>query len=310
MSTSRRSVASSVLACSFAKVNLGLKIVGRRSDGYHDIQTVFQTIDLHDRLTLTALRAPRIEFTCDDARLTPTAENLVVLAAQRFRKAAAIRGGLAIHLEKRIPVGAGLGGGSSNAAATLLALECLFGRNLGVLQRVRLAKKLGADVPFFLRGGRALGFGRGDEIVSLSDTRARALLLACPALQISTADAYRWASLRLTKLRRANNMARFRLRFFEKESAFTLFENDFERVLFARYPWLRRLKRQLLAAGAEEAQMTGSGSAVFGVFASLEAARSAEARLRSSPSWPALQTFVVRSLPRSHYAKRILTAFE
>ncbi|MDD5542515.1 MAG: 4-(cytidine 5'-diphospho)-2-C-methyl-D-erythritol kinase [Acidobacteriia bacterium] len=310
MSTSRRPLESSVLACSFAKVNLGLKIVGRRRDGYHDIQTLFQTVTLHDRLRFARLRTGKIDFTCNDPRVPRNSENLIVRAAQLFRKETGLRAGVAIHLEKRIPLGAGLGGGSSNAAVTLLALERLFGRRMGDLRRLRLARSLGADVPFFLCGGRALGFGRGDEVVSLPDGRLATLLLACPDLPISTAHAYRWASLGLTKVRRANNMARFRLRFFEKESVFTLFENDFERVLFARYPLLRRLKRRLLSAGATEAQMTGSGSAVFGVFSSVQAARSAEARLRSSPSLPALQTFVVRSLPRSHYAKRILTAFE
>lgn len=308
MSTSKRPHAPSLAVRSFAKINLGLKLLGRRADGFHELRTVFQTIDLHDRLTFTPRRDRRLVLTCTDPRVPLNSKNLVVRAARALLAAAKLRTGLNIALEKRIPLGAGLGGGSSNAAATLLALNRLFGLKLPLCQLLELARGLGADVPFFLIGGRVLGIGRGDELFPLPDTKPRALLLAAPAFSISTAEAYRKASLRLTKKQPANNMARFGLGVFEKERAFELFENEFEDVLFPEYPELRRLKRALLAAGAQHAQMTGSGSTVFGVFASLPEARRAGRKLRWHQPTSTLLTFVVRSLPRSQYLKMVFAA--
>lgn len=308
MSTSKRPHAPSLAVRSFAKVNLGLKLLGRRADGFHELRTVFQTIDLHDRLTFAPRRDRRLVLTCTDPRVPLNSKNLVVRAARALLAAAKLRIGLNITLEKRIPLGAGLGGGSSNAAATLLALNRLLGLKLPPGQLLELARRLGADVPFFLIGGRVLGIGRGDELFPLPDMKPRALLLASPAFSISTPEAYWKASLRLTKKQPANNMARFGLGVFEKERAFKLFENEFEGVLFPEYPELRRLKRALLAAGAQRAQMTGSGSTVFGMFASLPEAQRAGRKLRWHQSTSTLLTFVVRSLPRSQYLKRVFAA--
>lgn len=214
-------------------------------------------------------------------------------------------------LEKRIPVGAGLGGGSSNAAITLLALCRLFRLELHPARLLEIASSLGSDVPFFLLGGRVLGIGRGNELFPLPDVKAAAILLAVPKdLRIGTQDAYQRASLWLTNSRQANNMARFGSAVFEKVSALELFANDFESVLFPEYPELQHLKAALLAVGARSAQMTGSGSAVFGLFPSISDARRAEKELRSRLSASSLLTFVVRSIPRSQYLKRIFAASE
>lgn len=298
-----------LIARSFAKVNLGLTLIGRRADGFHELRTVFQSIDLCDELTFEARRDGRIVLECDDSRVPVDSKNLVVRAAKELSASASLPRGVNIHLKKRIPMGAGLGGGSSNAGTTLLALRRLFGLKLRSLQLQKIASSLGSDVPFFLLGGRILGIGRGNELFPVPDMKTTAFLLACPErLSISTEAAYREGSLWLTNNRQVNNMARFGLEVFEKENALGLFENDFERVLFPKYPPLRRLKSALLAVGAQGAQMTGSGSALFGIFPSIADARRAEEALRSRHSASSLLTFVVRSIPRSQYLKRIFAA--
>lgn len=312
MSLSKRSPTPSLSARSFAKVNLGLKLIARRADGFHELRTVLQTVDLWDTLRYIPRRDRRIVLKCNDPYLPLSSENLIVRAAKLWLEAAQVREGITVCLEKRIPVGAGLGGGSSNAATTLLALERLFVQKLPSGRLHELAGELGSDVPFFLSGGQALGMGRGDVLVLLPDLKRSPLVLVCPHFSIATRDAYRKASLWLTKKYKTHNMARFRLKVFEKTSALGLFENDFESVLFPDYPELGRLKSRLVAAGAEHAQMTGSGSAVFGVFRTWSDARQAEKKLQShpSPSSPALTTFVVRSVLRSQYLKRMFAALE
>jgi 4-diphosphocytidyl-2-C-methyl-D-erythritol kinase len=310
MSINRQSSTTGVTVLSFAKINLGLKIIGRRADGFHEVRTVYQTIDLSDRLSFRRRRDDRVVLQCHDPCLPLSTDNLVVRAAELWMEKSKIRRGVTVTLEKRIPTGAGLGGGSGNAATTLMALERLWGPKLSEAALFDLAATLGSDVPFFLLGGRVLGAGRGEELFPLPDLKPLTLLLASPGLLISTREAYQKASLRLTKRRLANNIARFRAEVFEKESAFALFENDFESALFPEYPELRRLKRALLAAGAQRAQMTGSGSTVFGVFPSVPTARRAEKELQSSQSTSTLLTFVVRSIPRSQYKKRVFAAGE
>jgi 4-diphosphocytidyl-2-C-methyl-D-erythritol kinase len=308
MSTRNRACPTVLTVNSFAKVNLGLKLLRRRADGFHELRTVFQTIDLCDRLTFCLRQDHRIVLECNDPRLPVNSENLALRAARLALAHARPRRGVSIFLEKNIPVGAGLGGGSSNAATTLLTLNQLFKLDLKPNQLAALAASLGSDVSFFLIGGRAFGRGRGDLLHPLPDLKPVALLVACPGVRIATRDAYRKASLWLTKNHPPHNMARFDLEVFERESAFRLFENDFENVLFPKYPELRRLKSSLLAGGARSAQMTGSGSAVFGVYPSQLAARRAEKKLQSSPSISRLSTFVARSLPRFQYLKRIFAA--
>jgi 4-diphosphocytidyl-2-C-methyl-D-erythritol kinase len=296
---------------SFAKVNLGLKLAGRRADGFHELRTVFQSVDLSDRLTFTPRRDSSILLKCSEFHLPLRADNLIVAAAELLFAAAGLRRGVDILLEKRIPVGAGLGGGSSNAAITLVALHRLFRLEVSADQLLEIAFSIGSDVPFFLLGGRALGIGRGNELLPLPDVRATAMLLATPKdLRIPTPYAYERASLWLTNSRQTNNMARFGSAVFENVGALELFDNDFESVLFPEYPELQNLKTALLAVGARSAQMTGSGSTVFGLFPSIPDARRAEKELRSRLSAPALLTFVVRSIPRSQYLKRIFAASE
>ena len=253
----------------FAKINLGLRILAERPDGYHEIRTIYQTIALHDRLEISLRKAGEgIRFECDNPDIPSGEENLVYRACDLWRRARGFRGGVNVRLEKMIPAGSGLGGASSDAATTLEGLERLSGEKLPPRLRFSLAAQLGSDVPLFLLGGRVLGCGRGEEIYPLPDLPPRKCLVVFPGFSISTAEAYREAGLRLT--------SKGKVRSISDVGAWPQFplmnwgpvENDFECVVFAKWPELARLKRHLIRAGAETASLTGSGSAVYSVFES------------------------------------------
>ncbi len=293
----------------FAKINLGLKILGLRADGYHAIQTVYQTLALADLLTIElSRRAGEIAIECDDPRVPAGRSNLVHRACELWRHARRFRGGICIQLQKKIPMGSGLGGASADAAATLLGLERLTSGPLGLERLLELAVRLGSDVPLFFWGGRVLGCGRGEEIYPLSDLPPRHCLVIFPGFQVSTAWAYaeadRAAALRLTEIAKSPNMKRF-----GAWSHFPLMnwgpaENDFEKVIFARWPELALLKRQLIRAGAESASLTGSGSAVFAVFDSARRLQRATSFVPRKAGW---QMFRTRTLSRSEYGRLMLS---
>jgi 4-diphosphocytidyl-2-C-methyl-D-erythritol kinase len=252
----------------FAKLNLGLRVLYRRPDNYHELRTVFQTISLADELTVRFVksRASRIEV----EGAPEITDNLAARAAHLVLEALRIQGDVEISLRKNIPMGAGLGGGSSDAAAILLALPALAGRDLSAEQRIALAEQLGSDVPFFLGGGTTLGLGRGEELYPLPDRSAKFVLLICPEVHSSTGDAYRDLSARLTSGTLQNKLNSFQQEVWQAAGGGLTqgveYKNDFEEVVFARHPQLRRIKERLLRLGALSACMTGSGSAVFGVF--------------------------------------------
>ena len=239
----------------YAKVNLFLEITGRRADGYHTLSTVFQTISLGDELSF----APAKDFsmTCSDPTLPVDERNLVMRAALRLRDALREERGAKIHLDKKVPRGAGLGGGSADAAATIKGLLQLWGRRLGGSAIRRLAVTLGADVPFFLKGGLCSATGIGDRLKALKPFPKTWIVLVWPGFGVSTREAY--AKVRLPfadpPLRRSADPRR------------TLF-NRFESLVFPDHPELLRLKDALLEAGATGALMSGSGSSVFGLAAS------------------------------------------
>jgi 4-diphosphocytidyl-2-C-methyl-D-erythritol kinase len=250
---------------SYAKVNLGLHILGKRTDGYHEVRTVLQTIGLHDRLILTRKRTGGIQFSSSEPGIDST-DNLVVRAIEAFQQHTGVSSGLTARLEKAIPLGAGLGGGSSNAAATLLGLARLFRLDLRGSDLVHWAGQLGSDVPFFLLGGTALGIGRGSEVYPLEELPKRHVLLAIPSRGISTAEAYGRLSLQLTKTDPESMIPRFCSGFWASLERQQLQENDFEPAFFEHFPKLRKVKGDWLAAGAVKAGLTGSGSALFGLF--------------------------------------------
>ena len=246
-----------------AKINLDLRVLGKRPDGYHELRTIFQTISLAESLEIafTPGRKTAIELT--DALQIP--DNLVTKAARLAMDAMRATGRVEMRLTKRIPMGAGLGGGSSDAAAVLLALPVLARRPLTLRKLSDLGAQLGSDVPFFLLGGTAVGIGRGTELFPLPDAPARAGVLVAPGLHVDTAQAYRDLSPRLTTELQQNKIFSFQSHTFggSREASF---ENDFESVVFEQHRSLALWKKRLVRVGATSALMTGSGSALFGLF--------------------------------------------
>jgi 4-diphosphocytidyl-2-C-methyl-D-erythritol kinase len=297
----------------FAKVNLRLDVLGKRADGYHELRTIFQTISLRDELTLQTTRKPGITMrVTGNAALAnePVEKNLVWRAVDAVRHLLKQPNGVEIELRKAIPAGAGLGGGSSDAAAALLGYLRLVRAKLPEEKLIAIAAGLGADVPFFLLGGRALGVNKGDEIYPLPDAEPTAVLVVFPSgIHVPTPDAYRWLNARALDGAKSGTTPAKRL----TESAKTrkLFEfcalcwspqvrglsNDFEKAVFRRHSRLAQIKRVLLQRGATEALLAGSGSAVFGVFPSPAKAR------RAAVGFPDDQTFVCEMVSRGGYAR-------
>jgi len=263
-----------------AKVNLSLRVLGRRPDGYHELETVFQAIDLWD--DLKALPASTLTLACDDPRLATDRSNLVVRAAERLREAFPARAsGASVRLRKRIPVGGGLGGGSSDAAGTLLLLTRLWGLPASPTELDSLARELGADVPFFLHGGRVLGTGRGDVLQPFPSPDRFPILLGCPPFSVSTEWAYRSLASWLTLPSTGASVDALSAHKWQEENDFRFAGNDLERAVFAERPELVVFRNALLEQGAAPALLSGSGSAIFGVFAeeaTLDKARAALAR--------------------------------
>jgi 4-diphosphocytidyl-2-C-methyl-D-erythritol kinase len=267
-----------------AKINLDLRVLARRPDGYHELRTIFQTISLADTLEIafTPSRRTAIDL-CDAAGIE---DNLVVRAARLALDAMRTTGRVEMVLVKRIPMGAGLGGGSSDAAAVLLALPALARRPLPLSTLCALAQQLGSDVPFFLLGGRAAGIGRGTELFPLPDLPVRPAIVVAPGVHVATAQAYRDLSARLTPESQDTKTAEFQRHAWSLDPA-AVGANDFEAVVFEREKGLAALKRRLVRAGASPAMMTGSGSALFGLFSDRAAAARARERFADVRTFPA-----------------------
>jgi len=292
---------------SFAKINLRLDILGKRADGYHELRTIFQTVSLHDELRLRASKSNEISLTIqgnEELAREPVEKNLAYRAVEALRRELKICLGVEIELRKTIPSGGGLGGGSSNAAAALFGYLQLVGRTLPIAVLLELAASLGADVPIFLFGGRALGAGRGDEIYPLPDIKKLALLIVAPRdIRVPTPDAFRWlnAPVRdaatLTKLAADPKLWEFCALSWSAQG--NGLSNDFEKPVFKRYNRLDQIKRVLLQKGAAEASLAGSGSAVFGVFPSPTMAR------RAAVGFPHDLTFVCETISRDRYLRAV-----
>lgn len=266
-----------------AKINLGLHVLRRRADGFHDIETVFLRIPWADELT--ACPSASIQMTCSDPALPTDEGNLCVRAARRLAELLGTPAGAEIHLEKHVPYGAGLGGGSSDAAATLQVLLDLWGASLDAGTRQALAAELGSDVPFFLGPAAAHATGRGEVLTPLVDpetgnpyTFPFSLVVAVPPVEVSTAQAYRLVRPRdenRPDLRAAvcsNDLDRWRAEVV----------NDFEAPVFAAFPAVRQAREMLVEAGAGYTSLSGSGSAVFGVFEDVAGATAAAEAARQN----------------------------
>lgn len=247
-----------------AKINLGLKVLHQRPDGFHELRTVLQTVSLAD--TLDAEFEPARRTSLEVTSRPEIGDNLIERAARLVLDAARATGSVRLRLSKRIPIGAGLGGGSSDAAAVLLALPVLAGRRIPLARLIELAAELGSDVPFFLLGGAAVAVGRGVELYPLPEAAPARGLLVVPDLAIPTADAYRALRPQLTSQPPSTIMSSFQSWAWQQlEPAGG--DNDFEPVAFASHPRLKQLKRRLQRLGAKPAMLSGSGSAMFGLFA-------------------------------------------
>jgi 4-diphosphocytidyl-2-C-methyl-D-erythritol kinase len=284
-----------------AKINLDLRVLGTRPDGFHELRTVFQAISLHDTLTCIPRPGP-FAIECRTPGLPLDPSNLIWKAAEALwrslRRDGAVRDVL-VRVEKAIPLQAGLGGGSADAAATLIALARTWRVPVTPLQLTDVAATLGADVPFFLAGGTALGLGRGDEIYPLADLPRHWVVLLVPGFGVSSGDAYRWydeerAPGRMSVQREAQYVPG------PWPSRAAQMINDLEVAIARHHPEIDQMKAALRRAGALAAAMSGSGSAVFGLFQKHGDAMAASRRL-AGLGWRVLLT---ESLGRVVYAKR------
>lgn len=249
-----------------AKINLGLRILGKRPDGYHAIETIFQMLDLCDWLTFRMNSVGSIRLTCSTPSLPTDAGNLVRRAARLLQRAGEVQQGVDIHLDKRIPLASGLGGGSSNAATTLLALNRLWGLNWGVARLQRDTAQLGSDVPFFLDGPTALAHGRGEELTPLPPPPSLVGVLVNPGFGVPAGWAYSQFSGRSSATDESIPAILRALQRHDLESLAHTLVNDLEPGVAAVYPVICEMEDALRSVGARAAFMAGSGPTVCGIF--------------------------------------------
>jgi 4-diphosphocytidyl-2-C-methyl-D-erythritol kinase len=286
---------------SYAKINWTLHVLGKRDDGFHELCTLFQTVSLSDRLTFD--EGDEITVTCDDPSIAAGDANLCVKAAKALKNRYDVDKGAAIHLQKRIPSPGGLGGGSSNAAVTLIGLRRLWQLDVSDDDLNVIASELGSDVPYFLTGGTALGTGRGELIEPVSDRNERHMLIVTPAVSVSTPDAFaRLAAPSLT-IADSNRILRVcRLEAETLDPRHSVLINDLEASVFSAYPEIRRAKQALLDLGAVNAAMSGSGASVFAIFEKQETRQAAQEALELESSW---RKFAVATISRSEYREAL-----
>ena len=253
-------MAGRVRVRSLAKINLDLRVLNKRPDGYHELRTIFQTVSLADTIEIECRSgSTRIEIKSNIS----IPGNIIEKAVDSVLAATGKTARVGFVLKKRIPLGGGLGGGSSNAAAVLLALPVLLKKPVGMEKLMELAASLGSDVPFFLLGGTAVGLGRGTELYPLPDLGNLSALIITPGVHVSTADAYRALDRGFRTV---------------TGSVSECYENDFESVVFRQHSHLKLIKGKLLSLGARPALMSGSGSTIFGIFRSREVRDRAQVR--------------------------------
>jgi 4-diphosphocytidyl-2-C-methyl-D-erythritol kinase len=321
---------------SYCKINLGLAIGPPRPDGFHALTTLYQTLALHDVVTVVARPAPQtsINLSSNHQGVPPDDRNTAWKIAMGALDLLGLTAKVEIHIQKNLPVQGGLGAGSGNAAAALIGLERELGKELSGDQRLGLAAQVGSDVPLFLLGGAVLGLNRGEEVYPLPDFAETVCLVIAPALGVSTPQAFRDWDVQFTGAASTANEASDRLKVLSRALASsyaesdtsgvfrngsdlredlagdtllalvrTGIENDFEQVVFPQYPSLREIKRQLVGSESGSpalyAALSGSGSALFGLYGSLEDAEAAQQRVLGSA--PDAQAFITKTLPRAAY---------
>jgi 4-diphosphocytidyl-2-C-methyl-D-erythritol kinase len=271
-----------------AKINLILRILDRRTDGYHNLWSLMQTVGLADQLTIA--NNPdhaTISLRCDLPSLKTDPSNLVYRAAAAVLQHSRVPGGLDVVLEKRIPMGAGLGGGSSDAAATIIGLNRLLNLGWSVEKMAEIGQTLGSDVPFFLFAPSAVVAGRGEQVMPVQITGTRWVVLVNPGFGVETKWAYQHLSTTRAGVQPLSeaHAAFGKASTLSWEEVLQTAENDFETPVFTAHPSLQAIKQKLLTAGAEAALLSGSGATVFGVFRDEETARHAQRRFQDEPQF-------------------------
>ena len=288
---------------SFAKINWTLQILGKRSDSYHEIDSVLQTVSLHDEIVFKCREDRQVIIHTDAPDIPRDDKNLIVKAANALLNFAKLSLGVDVHLLKRIPAQGGLGGASSNAAVTLLALNHLWQSGLELDELKSLGRVLGSDVPFFFTGGTARATGTGSTILPLEDTVKRYLLIVTPNSRVSTADAY--SALKSPSLTTTRSASILSSSFAGPNSSDLdqwALTNDFEGVIFEIEPEIKRAQRALFDARAQGGLLAGSGSSVFGIFESKEARERALADLKLEEGW---QVFSCETISRAEYLESL-----
>jgi len=339
----------SVTVRSFAKINLGLSIGELRSDGYHSLETIYQTVDVHDLIRVDAGRGTGIEIRCRNPKVPCDESNTCYRVVDRMLRHWKHRSKVVVTIEKNLPVQGGLGAGSSNAVAAMFALERELKEPLAAEDRLRIASEVGCDLPLFLLGGCVLGVGRGEQVYPLADLPPISCVLVTPPVAVSTPQAFReWDKLadaqrvndpsnplrngQLTCPEASDTLSKFHRSAFEWLSDLGFknlkvsgvptekdgdragnplldlvragIENDFERVVFPQYPELRDVKRVLEREGSEYASLSGSGSALYGLFGSRERALEAAERIGAE----GLTATVTETLPRERYREQMFVS--
>jgi 4-diphosphocytidyl-2-C-methyl-D-erythritol kinase len=264
-----------------AKINLTLDVVGKRPDGYHELKTVFYEMPLHDILEFSRTEDKGIKIECSDRQLPTGEENLVYKAAKLLFDGYRLDGGLKVYIEKNIPYGAGLGGGSSDAAAALKAVNELYGLKLSDEELKKYAACIGADVPFFISGGAAYAGGIGEKLEPLGKVEIKPVVLAKPVFGVSTVSAYRAVDSERCVFHPDVDSVVEGLKSGRFEDVYQNIGNSFEIPVFRLYPEIGKIKEAFLASGARASAMTGSGSAVFAVFANENEAFAAAQKIKA-----------------------------
>jgi 4-diphosphocytidyl-2-C-methyl-D-erythritol kinase len=285
----------------FAKINWILEILGKRDDGFHELNTIFQTISLCDYLTFEL--SGELILTCDVESVPTDESNLIIKAANALRERFNVKNGAKIYLQKNIPSPGGLGGGSSDCAVALLGLSKLWNLEISFAELVEIGAKLGSDVPFFFCGGTALGTGRGTDIKPLQDVENTRLLLITPNENVPTGEAF--ARLNLPRLTNESEKSKF-IVCGEGTKTFNLLrnklKNDFETTVFEIKPEIKRVKTKLLELGASQALLSGSGASVFGIFDNENSRQIAMQSLVNETLW---KKFAVETISREVFVKSL-----
>ena len=276
-----------IIVKSPAKINIGLNIINKRSDGFHNLETIFYPLNIYDEIIFT--KSDHFSFNSNDLVLNKEETNLIIKAKEEIEKYSNLKLPVEIYLQKNIPIGAGLGGGSSNAASTLVTLDKLFNLNIGSKHLFKLALNLGSDVPYFLNPVAAYAESRGEVIVPINFKLDKYLLVVNPGIHIATKWAFRLITPMLQSVSLKSLVTKPRIKI---EELIALASNDFEKIVFNHFPQVKEIKEKMLESGSIFSMMTGTGSTIWGMFDVENAAHKAELFFKQKKYFTHLQTTI------------------